>query len=69
MEAKNKTGAETFDERCPMYQLFDLLGKKWIFFILILIKQDCSTFNVILKKIPKLNPKILSERLDLLVEE
>jgi len=52
-----------------MFQLFELLGKKWVFFILILIWQGNSSFNEILNKTPGLNPKILSERLDLLTEK
>lgn len=57
-----------WDDNCPAYQLFDLLGKKWMFYILICIDQNINSFSGISKRLPKINSKMLSERIDLLIE-
>lgn len=57
------------DDACEMYQLFDMLGKKWMLFILILIGDGSHSFNAISKRLPKMNPKMLSDRLDTLIEK
>jgi DNA-binding HxlR family transcriptional regulator len=48
---------------CKVYNLFDVLGKKWTIFIIYLIENWYNSFNSILRILTKLNPKVLSERL------
>ncbi|MCT4616722.1 MAG: helix-turn-helix transcriptional regulator [Candidatus Gracilibacteria bacterium] len=48
---------------CKVYNLFDVLGKKWTIFIIYLIENGYNSFNSILRILTKLNPKVLSERL------
>lgn len=57
-----------WDCDCPSYKLFDLLGKKWTFYILISISENYNSFSALMKRIPKINSKVLSERLDLFTE-
>lgn len=64
-----KQEIQPWDDRCPVYQLFDLLGKKWTFFILSCISQNINSFSGIMKRLPKINSKVLSERIDLLIEK
>lgn len=53
-----------WDDNCPVYQLFDVLGKKWTIYIVFLVGQNISSFSGIMKKLPKINSKVLSDRLD-----
>lgn len=57
-----------FDKSCSLFNLFDILWKKWTIFILILLYQKIDNFSWIIRKLPKLNWKVLSDRLDLLIE-
>lgn len=38
-------------------------------YIILTIKQDINSFSLIMKRLPKLNSKILSERIDTLMEK
>lgn len=58
-----------WDNWCPIYKLFDTLGKKWTIFILFCIENNINTFNAIMKRLPQINSKVLSDRLDLLIEK
>lgn len=60
---------EFWDETCSVYQLFDTLWKKWSLSIIYLIWENISTFNLIMRKLSKINSKVLSDRLDDLVEK
>lgn len=65
----NKNEVSEWTDNCPVYRLFDMLGKKWTIFILILVKNGCSNFSSLQKKLPQINSKILSERLDFLIDK
>ena len=53
---------------CPHAQnLFMLLGKKWVIFILQAAREGASTFTDIRKNIGEANTKILTDRLAELV--
>lgn len=54
---------------CPLYQLFDLFGKKWTLHIFQSLYMWISTFSWLMKRLPQINSKVLAERLDLLVEK
>jgi DNA-binding HxlR family transcriptional regulator len=56
-------------EDSPMFNLFDLLGKKRIINISYAISQGYNWFNEIKDSIPFLSSKILSNRLKLLQKE
>jgi len=54
--------------RCPHAQdLFILLGKKWILFIIQAVDQGASTFTEIRRDIGEANTKILTDRITELV--
>jgi DNA-binding HxlR family transcriptional regulator len=54
--------------RCPHAQnLFTLLGKKWVIFILQAVDEGSETFTDIRRSIGEANTKILSDRLGELV--
>ena len=57
-----------WDDKCPVYQLFELFGKKWSLHIIVCISQNINAFSTIMKRLPKINSKVLSERIDLLIE-
>jgi DNA-binding HxlR family transcriptional regulator len=65
MEYKDESA---WDENCPAYQLFSLIGKKWTIYVIFLIWENVNNFSFILKKLPKMNWKVLSDRLDDLIE-
>ena len=55
---------------CQTLQIFDLVGKKWTFVILQEITlHKHAGFNVLLKRIGAITPKILSQRLQQLEEQ
>ncbi len=54
---------------CPLYQLFDLFGKKWTLHIFQSLYMWISTFSWLMKRLPQINSKVLAERLDLLTEK
>ena len=56
-------------EDSPMYNLFELLGKKRVINISYVIMQGCNWFNEIKDAIPHMSGKILSNRLKLLQHE
>ena len=58
-----------YDNDCPMYHLLDILWKKWMLFVIIILYENVQTFNSLSKKLIKINSKVLSERLDVLVWE
>lgn len=58
-----------FDEKNSTYVTFDLLGKKWTIFILYLLCHRVLTFGAIQRFLPKMNAKLLSDRLDSLIKE
>lgn len=64
-----KNDIQPWDEYCPAYRLLDMLGKKWMFFVLICIYEGYNSFSLISKRIPSINSKMLTERLDFLVEK
>lgn len=54
---------------CPhTTHLFNLLGKKWVIFIMQAVDQGSSTFTEIRKNIGDANTKILTDRLADLIE-
>ncbi len=54
---------------CPLYRCFELFGKKWSLHIFRSIGQDYCSFSALMRRLPQINSKVLSERLDLLMEE
>ncbi len=51
-------------ERCPTFQIFDLIGKEWTIVLLQEISLNGEKgFNFILKRMRKVSPRILSKRL------
>jgi DNA-binding HxlR family transcriptional regulator len=57
-----------WSNECPLYQLFDLFGKKWTLHIFQSLYLWISTFSWLMRRLPQINSKVLAERLDLLVE-
>ena len=57
-----------WDDKCPLYQMFSILWKKWTIYIIFLIWDNINTFSFIMKKLSKINSKVLSDRLDDLIE-
>lgn len=53
---------------CKVYNLFDVLGKKWTIFIIYAIQNWYNTFNSI-TRVLKMSSKVLSERLSQLENE
>lgn len=56
-------------DTCPVFQLFDLLGKKRVINIIFLMKSGMDSFNQINKTMPHMSGKILSNRLKMLQQE
>ena len=54
---------------CPIYQLFEILGKKRTLHILQTLSEGISSFSGIMRRLPQINSKVLTERLDLLLEK
>lgn len=63
------TSSISMDDLCPINNLFSILGKKWMLYIVIFLSKNSGNFNLLMKKIPWINSKILSDRLDLLINE
>lgn len=57
------------NQDCPMAQLFEIIGKKWVIFIIRTINEWEHTFNGIREKLWGLNAKILTDRLTELEEK
>ncbi|MEK6903376.1 MAG: helix-turn-helix domain-containing protein [Nanoarchaeota archaeon] len=55
---------------CHLFNVLDILGKKWTLFLLqeIMLPEE-NGFNDMVRNIPGISPKILSERLSKLEEE
>ncbi len=53
---------------CPIHNLFEFIGKKWVLFIIKSISEWCMCFSDIEKKLEWINPRILSSRLKELEE-
>lgn len=54
---------------CPLYQLFDTLWKKRSLHIIVCIYKGIHSFSGIMKSLPKINTRILTERLDELIQQ
>lgn len=54
---------------CPIYQLFETFGKKRTLHILQTLSEGISSFSGIMRRLPQINSKVLTERLDLLLEK
>ena len=55
---------------CSVYQVVDIIGKKWTLLILLEIyKIQRVRYSVLKKRIPEITPKILSARLKELAKE
>ena len=54
---------DIWNEQCDLYMLFELLWKKRIIMIIFLLGDWVEHFNEMLRKIPKLNSKVLSAKL------
>lgn len=54
---------------CPLYHCFEIFGKKRSLHIFRSIGQEYATFSALMRRLPQINSKVLSERLDLLIEE
>lgn len=52
------------NQDCPISQLFETIGKKWVIFIIKTIGEGESTFTSIKESLGDLNSKILTDRLD-----
>lgn len=50
-------------EVCPIMDLFDFIGKKWVLLIIKSISDWCMCFSDIEKSLEWINPRILSNRL------
>lgn len=64
------TKLQAIEERnidSPLYQLFDTLGKKWTLHIIVCVYKNIHSFSWIMEALPRINTRILSERLDELV--
>lgn len=48
---------------CVMTKIFDMIGGKWKPIILYLIKNDINRFGLMLKSMPKISKKVLTEQL------
>jgi DNA-binding HxlR family transcriptional regulator len=48
---------------CPVFDLLDLVGKKWTFIVVQEIALCSGGFNFLSKQIKKISPKILAQRL------
>lgn len=57
------------DQDCPIAQLFEVLWKKRVIFIIRTIAEGEQTFTGIKEKLGGLNSKILTDRLDELEEK
>lgn len=57
------------DDTCELYQLFDVLGKKRVIFILSIIKNGATSFNQINSSLSLMSGKILSDRLKILQDK
>ena len=55
--------------QCPVYQLFEVFGKKRTLHIFHALAEEIDSFSGIMRRIPQINSKVLTERLDLLVEK
>lgn len=65
-----KTVTMTAKESCPVFEVADLLGKKWTLPLLQQIELHGSKgFNEIMRQMKKISPKILTERLKALEEQ
>ncbi|MEW5840071.1 MAG: helix-turn-helix domain-containing protein [Thermoproteota archaeon] len=63
---RKKGGGEAFDQikRCPVYNTFRIIGKKFtILIIRDMMYNDKSRFNEFLETVEEINPKTLSARL------
>lgn len=65
----NKNEIIPWGSECKTFRLFDLLGKKWVIFLIYLLDQEFHSFNNLLKKLPLMSSKVLSERLKYLQEQ
>lgn len=55
--------------KCPQTaQLFELLGKKWVIFVIKALDEGVDTFSAIREKVGSPSAKIISQRLDELME-
>lgn len=60
------------DEQCTVYQTVDLISKKWTLLIILELfrgAKEKKRYSEIKRSIPKITPKIFSERLRELEEE
>ncbi|MDP6156167.1 MAG: helix-turn-helix domain-containing protein [Candidatus Thermoplasmatota archaeon] len=60
------------DEDCTVYKTVDLISKKWTLLIILELfrgEKDRKRYSEIKRSIPRITPKILSERLKELAEE
>ncbi len=65
----NENNITAWSNECPLYQLFDLFGKKWTLHIFQCLNIWISTYSWLMRRLPQINSKVLTERLDLLVEK
>jgi DNA-binding HxlR family transcriptional regulator len=63
-----RTKIEEWKDSCHLYQFFEIFWKKRMMHIFQCIATWYNSFSWISKRLPKINPKILSERLDTLIE-
>lgn len=64
-----KTEISPRSYECPIYQFFELFGKKWTLHIFQSIGDGYYSFSSLMTRLPALNSKVLSERLDTLIEQ
>ncbi len=60
------------DEQCTVYRTVDLISKKWTLLIILELfrgGKEKKRYSEIKRSIPRITPKILSERLKELAEE
>ena len=54
--------------KCPIESLSNILGKKWVFNIIWFLREDKKRFSEIQKYLEGCSRKVLSQQLDLLIE-
>ena len=54
--------------KCPIEALSNILGKKWVFNIIWFLREDKKRFSEIQKYLEGCSRKVLSQQLDLLID-
>ena len=54
--------------KCPIESLSNILGKKWVFNIIWFLREDKKRFGEIQKYLEECSRKVLSQQLDLLID-